>query len=160
MTSSRDRVVKPAGGPLLAEVEGELRRGNFLRDDDRSLAQTLADDAAEVSRRGLDMDAAVLTLRRLFDLGRKGLGDRVKVDDMFEVTVREDRGIIPCPWEDHFAAAKAVVNAVNLRTGKTIRFSALALHMVAAHRFFQGKGSPFRIEPSDLAEFLHHVAQP
>jgi hypothetical protein len=47
-----------------------------------------------------------------------------------------------------------MVEAVNLKTGKRLRFTVLGWHLIQAHGFFQGKGSPFRIEPVDLNEFF------
>ncbi|MFH1117472.1 MAG: hypothetical protein V1792_26425 [Pseudomonadota bacterium] len=154
MTSSRDMPAPSTGDPLFAKIESVLRKGNYLKGDDRPLRRILDDDAAEVARLNMDPEAITSLMKRLYDEGRKGLGDPVRVDDMFEVSVREDRGILACPFRDHFPAPKALVTAINLKSGKTLGFTVLAWHMIRAHGFFQGKGSPFRIEPSDLKDFF------
>jgi hypothetical protein len=41
-----------------------------------------------------------------------------------------------------------------LRKQPIIRWSDLSLHFIEAHGFFQGKGSPFRLEPRGLVEAL------
>lgn len=154
MTSSSDTATTHTGDPRLARIEAYLRRRNFLKEDDRSLARIIEEDAAEVARLGLDLDDAIVKMKRLFDEGRKGMGDPVIVDDTYEVSVREDRGIIASPFEDHYAAPKAIVEAVNLNNGKRLRFSMLGWRLIGAHGFFQGKGSPFRVEPRDLRDFF------
>ncbi|MDQ7784945.1 MAG: hypothetical protein RDU20_18825 [Desulfomonilaceae bacterium] len=156
MTSSSDGDGRsPATeNPVLARIEAQLRKGNYLRGDDRPLPRILEEDAAEVSRLQMDLEEITSLMKRFYDEGRKALGDPVKIDDTFEVTVREDRGILACPFRDHFPAPKAIITAVNLKTGKILRFTVLGWHLIHAHGFFQGKESPFRIEPSDLKDFF------
>ncbi len=155
MTSSDESASTHTGDPRLAEIEKRLHRGNYLRGDDRPLARILEEDAAEVTRLEMDLEDVTSKMKRLYDLGRKGLGDTVIVDVIFEVSVREERGILAGPWGDQFAAPKATVTAVNLRNGKTLTFSVLGWHLIRSHGFFQGMGSPFRIEPKELHDFFH-----
>jgi len=154
MTSSDESPSTHTGDPQLAKIEKRLRRGNYLKGDDRPLAKILEEDASEVARLGMDLDQITSKMKRFYDMGRKALGDPVIVDENFEVTVREDRGILASPWGDHFAAPKAMVSATNLNTGKTLEFTILGWHLIRTHGFFQGRGSPFRIEPSQLDDFF------
>ncbi|MEW6530839.1 MAG: hypothetical protein AB1473_08400 [Thermodesulfobacteriota bacterium] len=154
MTNTSDRLSRLDRDLSLEEIEQELRRWNYLLGEDRPLAKLLQDDAAEVLRLGLDLRRVSAKMERLYREGRKGLGAPVLVDDSFQVTVREDRGIIPCLWRDHFASPKAIIEAVNLQNGKTLTFSVLGWHLISAHGFFQGKGSPFRMEPRVLFDFF------
>ncbi|MFZ5864602.1 MAG: hypothetical protein ACOYXY_01840 [Thermodesulfobacteriota bacterium] len=154
MTNTSDRLSRRERELSLEELEQELRRWNYLLGEDRPLATLLQDDAAEVLRLGLDLREVTAKMERLYREGRRGLGAPVLVDDSFQVTVREDRGIIPCLWRDHFASPKAIIEAVNLKNGKTLTFSVLGWHLISAHGFFQGKGSPFRMEPRVLFEFF------
>lgn len=155
MTSSpRDGLRRSTGNPLIEKVETNLRRGNFLRGDERSLVRILEEDLGTVTRLGLDLEAFTARMVFLYQEGRNGLGAKVCPNDRFEVTVREDRGILPCPWDDHFAAPKAIIECKNLRNNKRLTFSALGLHLIQVHGFFQGRGSPFRIEPQDLRDFF------
>ncbi|MEJ2717964.1 MAG: hypothetical protein P8182_12620 [Deltaproteobacteria bacterium] len=157
MTNSNDRDSRHTGDPRIAEIEQELRLGNYLKDDDRPLARVLEEDADAVSRLNMDLDEITSRMKRFYDLGRAGLGDPVVTDDDFEITVREDRGIIPSPWRDHYAAPKAIIEVTNLKNGKTLKFSMLGWHLIRAHGFFQGKGSPFRIEPRELHDFFEET---
>jgi len=154
MTNSVDTMKSATVDPVMSGSEGRLRNGNFLAGEERSLAQVLQDDAALVSRLGLDLTDITARLERYFEIGRKGLGDPVLVDECLEVTVREDRGIMACPWGDHYAAPKAVVVVRNVTTGNVIQYSLLALHLIRAHGFFQGRRSPFRIDPTIVHDFF------
>ncbi len=154
MTNSSKRESQHAGDPHMDRIEEELRHGNYLRGDERRLQRIIDDDRAEVTRLGMDLHEITDRMQRLFQESRKGLGDPVVVDETYEVTVLEYRGIIPSPWMDHYAAPKIVVEARNLKTGRKLRFSLLSLHLIRNYGFFQGKGSPFRIEPRDLYAFF------
>jgi hypothetical protein len=138
----------------LALIEEELRHGNYLRGDERPLQRIIDDDEAEVVRLGMDLVTITDKMKRLFEEGRKGFGDPVVVDEAYEVIVFEYRGSLPCPWMDQHAVPKAVVEARNLKTGQRVRFSLLSLHLIRNYGFFQGKGSPFRIDPSLLHDFF------
>jgi hypothetical protein len=157
MTNSNDQRSQHTGDPRLVEIEQELRRGNYLRDDDRPLARILEEDAEIVSRLHMDLDEITSEMKRFYDLGREGLGEPVVTDDDFEISVREDRGIIPSPWGDHYAAPKAIIDVTNLRNGKKLKFSMLGWHLIRSHCFFQGKGSPFRIDPRELHDFFEET---
>lgn len=154
MTSSSEQDSRHTGDPRMARIEEHLRRGNYLRGDERPLQRILDDDEAAVTRLGMDLEALADKMQRLFEEGRKGFGDPVVVDEAYEVTVLEYRGTTPSPWTDQHAIPKAVVEARNLRTGRRLRFSLVSLHLIRNYSFFQGKGSPFRLEPRELYEFF------
>ena len=50
--------------------------------------------------------------------------------------------------------SKGDIELANRSTGQTLRFNALTIHMIAAHGFYQGRGSRYRIEPSDIQRLL------
>ena len=152
MTNLPDRPLK--ADPSMLETEQRLRQGNYMRGESRQLARLVEDDFALCSTLGLDLEFICSELDRLYQKAAEGLGDPVVVDGKYEVTLREDRGKTACPWGDRFFAPKATVVARNTRTGKVIVYSALGLHMMKIHGFFQGEGSPFRINPLDLKTFF------
>lgn len=132
---------------------GVITAGGFLGDDDRNVTDIIEADRETMVKIGLDLEQAVPTLRHLMEEGRKGLGDTITVDGKWEVRVNEARGFIPSPFGD------GIFRKVNLEinkkgSDKLLLLSELSLHMIEAQHFFQGKGSPFRIEPSDLLELL------
>lgn len=152
MTNLPDRPLK--ADPDLFEVEQRLRHGNYLRGETRELRRILEDDCALVSSLELDINFILGELERFYAEAVNEFGDPVIIDGKYEVTVREDRGKIACPWGDRFFAPKAVVVARNLHNGCVLKFSILGLHMIRCHGFFQGVNSPFRIEPEELKIFF------
>jgi hypothetical protein len=154
MTNSNDDVSRHTGDPALDMVDMELRSRGFLTDDDPHVARIIDSDTSGLARLGLDLSEACDLMWQMYNEGNTGLGEPVTVDERFKVSVREDRGIIACPWRDHYAARKAIVYATNLQSGKELKFSVLGLHMICSHGFFQAKGNPFRINPSVLKEFF------
>lgn len=152
MTSLPDRPVK--ADPKLFEIEEKLRQGNYLKDENRSLNRLLEDDAALIASLNMDMAFVISQLDMFYKEASEGLGEPVLLENSYEVLFREDRGKIACPWGDKFFAPKAVVYARNIKTGATLRFSVLGLHMLKRHGFFQGQGSPFRLEPKELKSFF------
>ncbi len=154
MTNSNDPESRHTGDPRLAQIEKRLRRGTYLKGDERPLGRILDDDAAVVTRLELDLEEIGNRMQRFYEIGRKEMGLPTVVDDDFEVIVREDRGILACPFGDHFASPKAMVEVKNLKTGITLKYSVLAMHLIHRHGFFQGIGSPWRIDPEELADFF------
>ena len=84
-------------------------------------------------------------------MAKKKLGDRVILEDRYEVRAEEHRGMIPCPWEHPEGLFyKSYVELKDRRTEETLIWSDLSIHLIKEHGFFQGKGSPFRLEPKKL----------
>ncbi|UCD05107.1 MAG: hypothetical protein JSV98_08280, partial [candidate division WOR-3 bacterium] len=79
-----------------------------------------------------------------------GLGEWVVLSDSLRVMVDDNRGIVPCPWPHRVRCLKRVTTLSNSETGAYLRWSELNIHLIKAHGFFEGKGSPFRIEPAEL----------
>ncbi|NLG57091.1 MAG: hypothetical protein GX540_01635, partial [Clostridiales bacterium] len=70
------------------------------------------------------------------------------------VKTEEYMGWLGCPFKDARRAAKRNTRVTDKATGQQMRWSDLSIHLIEEHAFFQGKGSPFRLEPEALAAFL------
>ena len=93
-------------------------------------------------------------LEYLMEQGRKGLGEPVTVDGKWLVRTDEARGVIVCPWEDGvFKKINVTVDRTDIK--KSISYTDLSIHMLKEHGFLEGRGAPFRLEPSVLAEVLY-----
>jgi len=88
------------------------------------------------------------------------LGRPVVIDDHLSAVFGEAMGRIPCPWGGCGLFAKGEVVLSDSRTGATLRLTPLSVHFVAAHGFYQGRGSPYRLEPARLVEVLDIPAGP
>ena len=133
---------------------GVLSAHGFLGSDRRALAAIIDDDAARVRRLGLAHDGIARRMEELRDAGARGLGDFVAVAPHFEVRVDCVRGKIPCPFGDRALERKGFTVVRNLATGREITYTDLGIHMIRAHGFYEGTGSPFRLDPEALAEVL------
>lgn len=144
--------------PQLAQAQARMRPGiiaqeGFLGDDPRPLAEIIDEDEAAVRRLGVTHAAIAARMRALRVAGAAGLGNAVAVPPHFEVTVESFRGRLRCPFGDA-AAPKTNVAVVNRALGREIVFSDLAIHLIAAHGFYNGRGSPYRLDPRALVEVL------
>jgi len=145
--------------PEMQKLEEAIRAskivgGGFLGSDRRPLEEILEADASELARLGHTAQDIAARMRRILDQAEKGLGAWVRIDGIVEASVTDTRGEMPCPWPHPGTYSKTVVTARNIRTGKTMQWSALSIHLIEAHGFFEGKGSSFRLEPRDLVDIL------
>ena len=71
-----------------------------------------------------------------------------------EVKVESVRGLLPSPFGGPGMYGKINTTVVNKTLGRQVVYTDLHIHFIADHGFYEGKGSPFRLEPLDLIEIL------
>lgn len=133
---------------------GRLSLPGFLGNDPRDLARLIDDDGKAIKLLGLTHAAVAARMRALRDGGADGLGEFTTVAPHFEVRVDSVRGRIPCPFGDRGLYPKTSVTVRNLATGREITFTDLHIHLIEEHGFYEGRGTPFRLEPDELAAVL------
>ena len=145
--------------PEMRKLEQMLRSsvlvvGGFMGSDTRMVTEIVEADAATLAR--LDVTATQLAerMQEVTEVAIGGLGNWVEIDAGHEAKVDEARGWIPCPWSDGQRFRKRVTTVRRTDDGRTAQWSDLGIHLVAAHTFFEGKGSFFRIEPAELVGVL------
>ena len=153
----KDRPVKQS--PELDRVEQNMRpmylcAEGFLGRDPRKLIEILTEDQGTVNSLGLNHEAIAPRLMSITERARDGWGDPVVVEGRFEVEVHEARGKIPCPWGHPGLYRKTHVKLENRGTGETLVWSDLAIHLIEEHGFYQGRGSPYRLEPAEVKRIL------
>jgi len=126
----------------------------FMGTDTRSLAEIIDADLAEVARLGYTPQQIAERMQQITDVAKTALGNWAKIDDTRRAMITEARGRIPCPWPHAGNYAKRVATVQDTKTGREILWSDLNIHLVAEHNFFEGRGSPFRIEPREIIEML------
>jgi len=126
----------------------------FLGDDSRKLIQILNDDQKAVKALGLTDELIAKKLRVVTEKAKRGFGDPVIVDDKFEVKAEGARGKLPCPWGHPGLYNKTYIVLKKIETGETLVWSDLAVHMIEEHGFYQGRGSPYRIDPRVVKKIL------
>jgi len=145
--------------PELDAVEARMRAGGIARDgflgrDRRSLCEILEADRNALGRLGLTAEQVADRLTYFTDSARGGLGTTVLIDNVYQVRVESVRGVLPCPWGHAGLYPKTNVFLRNLANGVELTWTALQLHTIRDHGFFEGRGSPFRLDPRQAKEAL------
>jgi len=132
---------------------GVITIQGFLGNDTRGLADIIEADAEEFRRLRLDPEEVADRLEHLRVAGQKGLGEPITVEKRYIVSTGDARGVLPCPYGDG-VFHKNSVTVDDEKSGVELIFSDLSLHLLRAHGFCQGHGSPFRLAPEALARLL------
>lgn len=145
--------------PQLAKAQKRMQPGVITRDgllghDKRQLGEIIEDDTNCVNNLGLTHARIARRMEYFTKKGRKGMGTPVTVDDDYTVCVKEWRGLLPCPWDDGEATRKGYVEVTNERLQETITWTPLTIHMIRDHGFYEGKGSPYRVDPEQAKRIL------
>ena len=145
--------------PHIKKAEKNMKPGvitldGFLGHDSRPLMEILIADEAAVRRMGLTHKAVAERMSYFLHAGKEGLGEYVSVPPHFEVRVQSVRGKLPCPFGDPGLIPKTNITVKNRKLDREITFTEFHLHLVGEHGFYEGHGSPFRIDPEGLREVL------
>jgi len=135
-------------------LPGKFSADGFLGEDDRSLADILLEDQKAVDRLGLTHEAIAARMCALTEQGKSGLGKPITIDNAYEVVVEDYMGRIPCPFRDNRGNDKRSTTVRRLSDGKVLGWTDLSIHMIDQHGFYEGRGSAYRLEPAELADFL------
>ncbi len=132
---------------------GEITADGFLGSDRRPLVDIIEADEEKLQALGLTFEDIGDKLQSLMDQGRRGLGEPITVDGTWLVQINEARGFLPCPFEDGIFR-KITATVTHQQKRQSLAYSALSLHLLNAHHFLQGRGSPFRLDPGTLKDVL------
>lgn len=145
-------------GRSIADLEKDMRPGElstkgFLGPKE-SLLEILAADneyvLGELKRTHQEL------AQHLFILGKiaeKEKGEIIYHGRAFKLTLTAFRGFANSPFEDG-TKTNQEVEVRNVATGKTLRCSMLVPVMMERYGFYEGKGTPYRVEPSKIIEVL------
>lgn len=122
----------------------------FMGNDSRNLWEIIDEDATVTAREGKTMEEIAARMKEITDTGVKGFGDWVQAGKTLQVMVDDNRGMIPCPWPHRVRCLKRITTVRCTKTNAQIRWSDLSVHLIREHGFFQGRGSPYRLEPAAL----------
>ncbi len=146
-------------GRTIADLEADMRPGaasskGFLGPDEGLLGVLAADNRFVVEESGLTHQAMAEHLLVLAAIGQKVKDAEFRYRGRrFRVELIYARGIQTSPFEDGTeTGTQAVVK--NLDNGKTIRYSLLVPEMVRRYGFYEGKGTPYRVDPRKVLEVL------
>ncbi len=145
--------------PQLAQIEQLMRgdrivAGGFFGQDSRSLGEIIEADAQQLKRLNVTVEQLAIEMEALRDLAAPRQGNPALSESNLRVRCEENRGRLICPFGDGTQHLKTVTHAHRTDSGKSLRWSDLNIHLIAAHGFFEGAGSAFRLEPAELVEML------
>jgi hypothetical protein len=79
------------------------------------------------------------------------------VGGMLQVFFTVYRGFQPCPWCYDSTWGYFDFLILNRRSGEYITGPGLIVHLIREHQFFEGSGSPYRLEPLKAIRVLERV---
>ncbi|MBI5723199.1 MAG: hypothetical protein HZA50_04515 [Planctomycetes bacterium] len=127
----------------------------FMGHDRRTVKEIVATDAGELARAGLTAEKAAQILQKVLDSAMAAMGAEVDfAGGRLKAVCRESMGKLPCPLASCGLLAKGQVELTDTQTGRIFLIAPLSVHLIANHRFLQGRGSDYRIEPEDLAQLV------
>jgi hypothetical protein len=143
---------------------GAFSQSGFLGTDER-LEDVLTSDARTLEELGVSAEELAAPLDRLLEAAEAARRRSARVDDRFEIEIELFTGFQICPWaanphSGQCTAGGGVHHASvewhlrNLRSGQRLSGPGMIVHLIRAHRFFEGFGSPNRVDPRALAQIL------
>ncbi|MFA5513971.1 MAG: hypothetical protein WDA17_03525 [Sphaerochaetaceae bacterium] len=133
---------------------GVITLDGFLGTDKRKLIEILIEDEGIVQRHDKTHAEIAQKMEYFRDKGLPGLGEFIHLDGTFDVRVDSVRGKLPSPFGGPGMYEKVNTTVVNKKLNREITFTDLHIHFIKDHGFYEGKGSPYRVEPVDLITIL------
>jgi hypothetical protein len=150
------------------ELERRMRPGafshkGFLGRQER-LEDVRAADAQRVEELGFSTEELAASLEALLmeALSASDFWSPQAHRGHFETAIVEYFGYQECPWlspHDRWNCSKAEFTSIdwriqNLRTGDRLSGPGLIVHLIREHGFFEGRESPYRVDPGDIVRVL------
>ena len=132
---------------------GALSLEGFLGSDSRTIEEIIAEDAAKLEAAGVSLEELGAFLQKIHEAADAGLETEVSLfDGRLTAQMQEGMGRIPCPFACGKVCHKGVIHV--RFNGDELLLTPLQIHMITEHGFFQGKGSPFRVDPAVLVKMI------
>jgi hypothetical protein len=143
----------------MRKLEEVLRSSNsavsgFMGTDRRSISEIIDGDMSELAELKVAVEEIVGRMKEITDAAVPALGCWVQAAGNLEAKAEEVKGEVSCPWPDSEEFAKRVIYARNTKSGQSMKWSELNIHLIEKHNFFEGRGAMFRIEPKELVKML------
>lgn len=147
-----------AQDPLMQRIQDNMREGplanyRFLGNDHRDLADIIRDDHLLVTKLGVSHGAIAKRLKYFAMIAVDQL-ECATIVDGYKIRAQEHKGTVPCPFHDNHHCPKQIFTVTNLETGKSISWSALNIHLIERHSFYEGRGAPYRVDPAQVVRVL------
>lgn len=163
-TQALGNLTEIAGIPI-AQLEKDMRPGQlsglgFLGKDERLLDILTEDNRFVVDQKGLTHQQLALPLHLL---GMVTIKQAQKAPIEFRYQGRHlkakavcFRGIVLSPFRDG-TKTNCEITLWNLDNGKRLTYSLLVPHLIERYGFYEGKGTPYRVDPRNILEVLDFI---
>jgi hypothetical protein len=131
----------------------------FLGSDQRPLDEIINADMREIENRGVTQAQVADSLQEVHDRARSAMGARIEIRPGLRAEFHESMGRIPSPFSGEGVFEKGQTTVYDREGSPRVILSALSIHLIRTHGFFQGKGSPYRIDPREAIDLLGIAAQ-
>jgi hypothetical protein len=131
-------------GPSKFSAEG------FLGSDSRPVDEIVSEDLWSLEKNQVDNEALVEALKSAYETAKKAFGAKVGIRSGVTAVFYESMGRIPSPFQADGVFEKGEAVVEDEESGHAIVITSLGIHLIEKYRFFQGKGSRYRIDP-DMA---------
>ena len=163
-----DIIIPPADITKLEQKmrPGVLSAGGFLGYNEK-LTDVIISDNNTLSEIGVSHKQIASKMSELIAQALSSKNNKYK-DNNFGVKVRLYTGFQICPWSENihqeqcnygtgvrYGSVEWIIK--NREKRLEITGSGLLVHLIGDHHFFEGKGSPFRIEPKLLCSLLNLI---
>jgi hypothetical protein len=126
----------------------------FLGVDTRPVDEIIAEDLRTLDRTGVTRETVAQRLRDVYQKARNMFGAEITVRTRVTAVYHEAKGRIPSPFRGEGTFEKGQVTVTDTHSGESIPVTMLGIHLIEKHGFFQGIGSPFRIDPVKAIRIL------
>jgi hypothetical protein len=158
VTAAIGKLTELNGQPV-EDLQQEMRPGinstkGFLGADEKLLDILAEDNAYVVDQLGLTHQELAKHLHVLGELAFRHQGQEILYHGRrFKLGGATFRGSIDSPFEDGTRTNREA-SLENLDNGKRLKYSLLVPHMVERYGFYEGHGTPFRVDPRDILAAL------
>jgi len=126
----------------------------FLGNDPRPIDEIIATDLLATQKLGSTPEEIAKRLREVYQKAKAAIDMVVRLRPGVTAEYYESRGKIPSPFRGDGVFEKGEIFVKDEQSGETLRITALGIHLIEKHHFFQGRGSRYRIEPERVLRML------
>ncbi|MDY0150755.1 MAG: hypothetical protein RBS43_00605 [Candidatus Cloacimonas sp.] len=135
-------------------MPGAITLNGFIGKDKRSIADIIAADENTLQTLQKTPEEIADRMQYFTDASFSTFAGNITLDDIYDVETEVTRGKLSCPYAHGGQFRKSVTKLTNTSNNVTVTWTALNIHLIKDHHFFEGKGSTYRTEPENLVKAL------
>lgn len=135
-------------------LPSKFSASGFLGSDTRSVEEIIQEDLNVLKEFNVTHEETAVFLKDIHQKARAAFGNGIEIASGLIATHFESRGKIPSPFVGDGVFEKGETVVEDKRNNGQFSVTDLSIMLIAKHAFFQGKGSPYRIEPTLIAGLI------